>query len=326
MKKIYLLTIIILLVSCTAAPKEVATQDKVIQTQIPAIENTLTPDPTNTSTQKPTTTSAPTAKATATPTITLIPSATAQPTQDLSFYDIASCIPKNTTYQIGTVTQVIDGDTIYVLLEDGNTYSVRYIGMDAPEEDRPFSLEAYNANSEMVDQKRVILIKDVSETDQFDRYLRYVIAGDVFINLEMVRAGFAQSATYPPDIACADAFSSAEAEARAAQLGMWVATQTPESSAPNVIIVEVNKRDEWVDIKNTGEVDVDLAGWNLLSERGNQDCPLSGVIRAGETLRIWSGTAQGGGYSCGYGSPIWNNSETDPAVLYNAQGVEVSRK
>ena len=114
------------------------------------------------------------------------------------------------------MTQVIDGDTIYVLLEDGNTYSVRYIGMDAPEEDRPFSLEAYNANSGMVDQKKVILVKDVSETDQYDRLLRYVIAGDVFVNLEMVKAGFAQGETYPPDTACADAFSSAEAEARAA--------------------------------------------------------------------------------------------------------------
>jgi len=88
----------------------------------------------------------------------------------------------------------------------------------------------------------------------------------------------------------------------------------------------VNKREEWVDIKNMGNSDVDLAGWNLVSERGHQECPLSGIIKAGETLRIWSMTAQGDGYSCGYGSPIWNNSESDPAVLYNAQGVEVSRK
>ena len=100
----------------------------------------------------------------------------------------------------------------------------------------------------------------------------------------------------------------------------------PNHQAPNVIIVTVNKRDEWVDIKNVGEIDVDLAGWNLVSERGNQDCPLSGIIKAGETLRIWSWPLKEAGYSCGYGSPIWNNSETDPAVLYNAQGVEVSRK
>jgi hypothetical protein len=178
----------------------------------------------------------------------------------------------------------------------------------------------------MVDQKEVILVKDVSETDQYDRLLRYVIAGDVFVNLEMIRTGFAQAEKYPPDTACADAFSSAEAEARVALLGIWVATPTTESSAPNVIILTVNKRDEWVDIKNVGGIDADLAGWNLVSERGNQDCPLSGIIKAGETLRIWAMTAQGPGYSCGYRTNIWNNSASDPAVLYNAQGVEVSRK
>jgi endonuclease YncB( thermonuclease family) len=251
---------------------------------------------------------------------------TISPTQHLSFYDIAACIPKNTSFQVGTVNQVIDGDTIYVLLDEGRTISVRYIGIDAPEEDRPFSLESYNANSTMVDQKEVILIKDVSETDQYDRLLRYVIVGDTFVNLEIVRNGFASAETYPPDTACVDAILSAESEARAALVGMWIATPTPIASDPQIIIVTVNKREEWVDIQNMGNSDLDLTGWNLVSERGNQDCPLSGTIKAGETLRIWAMTANGPGYSCGYTTNIWNNSESDPAVLYNAQRVEVSRK
>jgi endonuclease YncB( thermonuclease family) len=315
---------VLLLVSCTAAPTEVTIH--IAQTQLLEIDNTLPPLPRYTFIQKPTATISPTPNTTDTPTITLIPSATTTPTQNLSFYDIAECIPKNTSFQVGTVIEVIDGDTIYVLLDDEKTYSVRYIGIDVPEEDRPFSLEAYNANSGMVDQKEVILIKDVSETDQYDRLLRYVIVGDDLVNLEMVKDGFASSETFSPDIACAGTFSSAEAEARASQLGMWVATQTPVASDPQIIIVTVNKREEWIDIKNVGSSDVDLTGWNLVSERGNQDCPLSGMIKAGETLRIWAMTAQEPGYSCGYGTNIWNNSESDPAVLYNAQVVEVSRK
>jgi endonuclease YncB( thermonuclease family) len=326
LKNIYLLIVILLLVSCTTAPPEIPI--RVNQTQIPIIDNTLPPSLTNTETQKPTVTVTPTHSSTATPTstITLIPSETITPTQDLSFYDIAACIPKNTSFQIGTVTQVIDGDTIYVLLNDGRTVSVRYIGMDAPEEDRPFSLESYNANSTMVDQKEVILVKDVSETDQYDRLLRYVIVGDNFVNLEMVRSGFASAETYPPDTACGDSILSAEKEARAAMIGLWIATPTPIASNPQIIIVTVNKREEWVDIQNVGASDVDLAGWNLVSERGNQDCRLSGVITMGEKLRIWAMATQGSGFSCGYNTNIWNNSETDPAVLYNAQGVEVSRK
>jgi hypothetical protein len=211
-------------------------------------------------------------------------------------------------------------------LEDGNTYSVRYIGMDAPESGRPYSVEASQANSNLSLQKEVVLIKDQSEIDQYDRLLRYVIVDHVFINLELVQKGFAQAENYPPDIACAETFATAESAARAAFAGMWVATLTPLPSAPQVIILTVNKREEWVDLKNIGNSDIDLAGWNLVSERGHQECPLSGMIKAGETLRIWSMTAQGYGYSCGYANPIWNNSESDPAVLYNAQGVEISRK
>ena len=103
-------------------------------------------------------------------------------------------------------------------------------------------------------------------------------------------------------------------------------SQTPEPSLIHVIIVTVDKRAEYVDIQNMADTDVDLTGWNLVSEKGHQACPLSGTIKAGQILRIWSMTAEGEGYSCGYNSPIWNNSEPDPAVLYNAQGVEVSRK
>jgi endonuclease YncB( thermonuclease family) len=251
---------------------------------------------------------------------------TLTPTEDLSFYNAAACIPQNTSYQKGMVTQVMDGDTIAVFLEDGKTYNVRYIGIDAPESEEKHFTESFDANSNLVLQKEVILIKDVSDRDQFDRLLRYVIVGDVFVNLELVKIGLAKAESYPPDLSCSDSLLLAEDEARRAQVGMWIATPTPEASPPNVVILAVNKREEWVDIQNLGDADVDLTGWNLVSERGDQECYLSGVIKSGEVLRVWSGTAQGNGFSCGYNNPIWNNSEPDPAVLYNAQGVEVSRK
>jgi len=232
----------------------------------------------------------------------------------------------NTLVEKGMVVDVGDGDDFTVQLPDGSTSGVRYIGINAPESDRPFFTEAVNANTSLVSQKEVTLIKDSSDTDQFGRLLRYVLVGDVFINLELIKMGYAQAASYPPDMACDQVFSAAEDEARAAQTGLWAATPTPEASAPQVIITGVNKREEWVEIQNIGDSNVDLAGWNLVSERGNQECQLAGVISAGESLRIWSGMAGGSGYSCGYSNPIWNNSESDPAVLYNPQGVEVSRK
>ncbi len=171
------------------------------------------------------------------------------------------------------------------------------------------SREAYNANANLVLQKSVILVQDISETDPYDRLLRYVIVDDIFVNLELVRMGYAKAITFPPDTACADQFAAAEQEALASRSGPWEATQTPGPSASQVIIVSVDKKAEYVDIQNLGSADMDLAGWNLVSERGRQECYLSGILTPGETLRIWSGSAQGDGYSCGYGSPIWNNSE-----------------
>lgn len=321
MNNLYILIVMALfLFSCSAAPPEKYDQTAIDETTINQPASSLPPTLTSTQTQEPTSTN------TVTPTATITPTITQTPTEDLSFYNVATCIPQNTSYQRGTVTNTIDGDTIDVRLEDGNEYSVRYIGIDAPENDRPYFDEARNANSDMVLQKEVILIKDESEVDQYERLLRYVIVDYLFVNLEMVRGGFAQTENYPPDEACAEAFTGAERAARDAFIGMWAATQTPKPSAGQVIILTVNKREEWVDIKNVGNSNVELAGWNLVSERGHQECPLSGMIKAGEILRIWAMTAQGPGFSCGYSTNIWNNSESDPAVLYNAQGVEVSRK
>lgn len=89
----------------------------------------------------------------------------------------------------------------------------------------------------------------------------------------------------------------------------------------------VNKVAEYVDIRNTGTQAQDLGGWRLVSERGNQSCTLGGILEPNQTLRIWALASDigQGGYNCGFGGPIWNNSEPDPAVLYDANGNEVHR-
>lgn len=94
-----------------------------------------------------------------------------------------------------------------------------------------------------------------------------------------------------------------------------------------LVIVGQNKKREYVDIRNEGGAAQDLGGWVLRSEKGTQDCALGGVIQPGETLRIWATVDDEGqgGYNCGFGSDIWNNSEPDQAVLIDSSGVEVSR-
>jgi len=84
---------------------------------------------------------------------------------------------------------------------------------------------------------------------------------------------------------------------------------------------------EFVDIQNVSYSIVKLAGWELVSEVGNQVCLLKGSLKSKEVLRIFAGMAGPGqvGISCGFHNPIWLDQEPDPAVLYNPRGEEVSR-
>jgi hypothetical protein len=88
--------------------------------------------------------------------------------------------------------------------------------------------------------------------------------------------------------------------------------------------VAVNKADEYVEIQNAGPGAVDLNGWKLVSETGNQACTLHGTLGPGEVLRVWARKSTTG-YPCGFTFNIWNDNTSDPAVLYNPQGQEVSR-
>ena len=122
-----------------------------------------------------------------------------------------------------TVTRVIDGDTIDASIS-GKIYRIRYIVMNTPEVGKPFYQEATDKNAELVQGKTVRLVKDVSETDKYGRLLRYVYVGDLFVNAEMVRQGYAPATPYPPDIKYKSYFLSLEKQAQAAHLGLWLST------------------------------------------------------------------------------------------------------
>jgi micrococcal nuclease len=124
------------------------------------------------------------------------------------------------------VVRVIDGDTIRVNV-DGKEDTVRYIGMDTPESVSPkkpvecFAHEAAARNKELVEGKYVYLQKDVSNRDQYGRLLRFVYVSSTFVNLELVKEGYARVYRFPPDFDHQKEFVAAAAEAKSANLGFW---------------------------------------------------------------------------------------------------------
>ncbi|MBI4332456.1 MAG: thermonuclease family protein [Chloroflexi bacterium] len=134
--------------------------------------------------------------------------------------------PAASAFTEASVVRVVDGDTIVVAM-NGREYRVRYIGVDTPETVHPsrpveyFGKEASAKNKELVQGKTVKLEKDVSEADRYQRLLRYVWVDEVMVNAELVRLGYAQVATYPPDVKYQGLFLKLQKEAKEAQRGLW---------------------------------------------------------------------------------------------------------
>ena len=130
---------------------------------------------------------------------------------EFAFVEGVDCIPDISSYEVGTLIDVIDGDSIRVAIQ-GSIFEIRYIGIDTPEFDsdqRQTAVEAAEANKKILSTSSIYLFKDQSETDRYGRLLRYVISNDKFVNLELVRSGHARVKNYFPDMSCQLTFNQA---------------------------------------------------------------------------------------------------------------------
>src|SRR5262245_21742653 len=147
----------------------------------------------------------------------------------------------------GAVVRVVDGDTIHVRLAD-RVEKVRYIGVNTPEVhhprkgEEPGGREAAEVNRGLAEDKRVRLELDVQSRDRYGRLLAYVWVavvaeraegiggaesqGDqsekwIMINAELVRLGYAQVMTVPPNVRYQSLFLKLQRDAREAGRGLW---------------------------------------------------------------------------------------------------------
>ena len=175
--------------------------------------------------------------------------------------------------------RAVDGDTIEVEIE-GESYKVRYIGIDTPELHHPtkpvgyYAQEAYEKNRDLVEGQTVFLEKDVSETDRYGRLLRYVYVENVFVNAYLVQQGYAQVSTYPPDVKYQERFLELQREAREAGRGLWEPVLI--SAVPGQVIIDPdcsqfdapgddnqNLNEEYVCFTNQSDRPVDMTGWSV---------------------------------------------------------------
>ena len=113
----------------------------------------------------------------------------------------------------GIVVRVVDGDTAQVR-----------IGHRVEKGEEPGGRQAHAVNRELVEGQRVRLERDVQSRDRYGRLLAYVWRDGTMINAELVRLGYAQVMTVPPNVRYQDLFLKLQRDARLAGRGLWRAS------------------------------------------------------------------------------------------------------
>ena len=127
------------------------------------------------------------------------------------------------------VTRVVDGDTLVV----STVGKVRLIGIDTPETVHPskpvewMGREASDATKRFALGKSVRLETDVQKRDRYGRLLAYVWLPDgSMLNEVLVKEGYANVSTYPPNVKYESRFLSAQRSARTHAKGLWAPHRT----------------------------------------------------------------------------------------------------
>ncbi|GFN21876.1 thermonuclease family protein [Thermanaeromonas sp. C210] len=133
------------------------------------------------------------------------------------------------------VTEVVDGDTLDVVLPGGREERVRFIGVNTPESRgkvEPYGKEASAYTEKRLRGRTVYLEMDAGERDKYGRLLAYVwlerprdasedeVRAKMF-NAELLLEGYAQVMTVPPNVKYSSLFVEFQREARDKGKGLW---------------------------------------------------------------------------------------------------------
>ncbi len=131
----------------------------------------------------------------------------------------------------GRVVRAVDGDTLEVALDDGETETVRLIGVDTPETVKPdtpvqcFGPRASRFEHRTVEGHRVRLLVGVEPRDAYGRLLAYVWVErpteERFLEAELLRRGLARTLTFHPNDRFATYFQRLEFRTARAGKGLW---------------------------------------------------------------------------------------------------------
>ena len=138
------------------------------------------------------------------------------------------------TYR-GTVTHIVDGDTLDVRLTTGKTERIRLIGIDTPERGVCYFSQATARARQLAMSKQVVLRGDATQDtrDRYGRLLAYVsLPGGKDLGYQLIAGGFAKVYVYRDPFQRLPAYRNAGAAAKGATAGQWKACAPTPTPAP----------------------------------------------------------------------------------------------
>ena len=159
----------------------------------------------------------------------------------LSFFIVLLLSSHTNAQQLNTVIRIVDGDTLKVFYL-GSEESIRLIGIDTPESriNKKTKRDAKRSEQDietiiamgkratayvesLVKPGDLIAIEfDVQQRDRYGRLLGYVyLSNGNMLNEEIVKAGYANVMTVPPNVKYQDKFLKAYQESKKRKMGLW---------------------------------------------------------------------------------------------------------
>ncbi|WP_426573298.1 thermonuclease family protein [Aquihabitans sp. McL0605] len=135
-----------------------------------------------------------------------------------------------------TVTHVVDGDTVDLMLAGGGHERARLLGIDTPETVKPntpvqcFGPEASARTKDLLAPGTAVLVqRDREARDRYGRLLVYLwrAADGLFVNRSLVADGYARVLSIEPNTAHRADLAATSAAARAAGRGLWSTCPPP---------------------------------------------------------------------------------------------------
>lgn len=237
----------------------------------------------------------------------------------------------------GVAESVYDGDTF--TLRDGT--KVRVSGINTPELKpyEEFGIEARDAAREFLDDRILDLSYGSTAADGYGRAIAWVEVDGKSLQVELIRQGMGHVFLIPPiESEDVDALMQAQAEAKAANLGIW----TLETYAGALHMTSFhangpgddndNPNGEYIRACNVTQEPVNIAGYSITNAAGDRFTLPDLTVPAGHTVILRSGQGEDQTNPrdqlvahLGSSGAVWHNRQ-DTATIWDADGNKVDER